>query len=75
METTGGGRNFQFRATGINSNEDMESRMARFDVNPADGHVLRSGAHLNLETHINGVPTQNLHIPRDPNTVLPGDIP
>jgi len=74
VETTKAG-NFQFRSTGINANGQVESRMGRFDINPADPDVLKQGPHLNIETHINGAQTQNLHFPIDPVTIRPGDIP
>ena len=75
LEVTPGG-NFQFRSTGINSNGQVESRMGRLDINPADPHVIRNGPHLNLETHINGRPVGiDPHTPIDPATILPGDIP
>jgi len=74
METTSGG-NFQFRVVETNANGDREARMARLDVNPADGHVQRLGPHLNLERQINSRTVSNPHIPIDPATIRPGDIP
>jgi hypothetical protein len=75
VETTGKGLNFQFRSTRTTAAGDVETRIGRFDVNPADGHVSREGAHLNLETQINKVIRQNQHVPIDPRTVRSGDKP
>ncbi len=75
METTGGGRNFQFRRTETTASGDVETRIGRFDVNPADPHVARQGPHLNLETQLNGKIKSNPHISIDPATVRPGDTP
>ncbi|WP_040405918.1 DUF6531 domain-containing protein [Amycolatopsis nigrescens] len=56
------------------------SSIARFDINPTAGDVIRNGPHLNLETQINGRPVRtgpyaDPHIPIDPTTIRPGDIP
>lgn len=67
--------NFQFRSTETDANGDTVTRMGRLDVNPADFHVVRDGTHLNLETRVNGNPDSNLHIPIEPTTIQPGDIP
>jgi len=75
METTGGARNFQFRRTATTPSGDVETLIGRFDVNPADRHVAQQGAHLNLEIQVNGRIRANQHIPIDPATVRPGDIP
>lgn len=74
MITTGKGTNYQF-TNSANEAGDTVTRNARFDVNPADSHVQKQGAHLNLETQVNGRTVQNDHIPIDPATVRPGDTP
>jgi hypothetical protein len=74
MEVTPNG-NYQFRSTVKDAAGNVESKMGRFDVNPADEHVHRGGPHLNIETHVNGKQTENVHTPIDPSTVRPGDIP
>jgi len=75
MEETGKGTNYQFRNTTTDASGNTVSKMGRFDVNPADPHVAQEGAHLNLETHVNGKSVGNQHIPIDPKTVRPGDTP
>jgi len=75
METTGGGRNFQFRRTRTKPTGDTETRIGRFDVNLSDPHVARQGPHLNLEIQVNGRIRSNEHIPIDSATVRPGDTP
>jgi RHS repeat-associated protein len=76
MEVTGSGTNFQFRNTVENAAGDIETRIGRFDINPADSHVQQYGPHLNLETQINGVSVGlDPHLPIDPRTIRPGDIP
>lgn len=75
MEATGKGTNYQFRSTTTDAEGNKVTKIARFDVNPADSHVAKDGAHLNLETHINGKSVSNVHIDIDPNTVRPGDHP
>jgi RHS repeat-associated protein len=75
MEETGKGTNYQFRNTTTDASGNTVSKMGRFDVNPADPHVAKEGAHLNLETHVNGKPVGNEHFPIDPKTVRPGDHP
>jgi RHS repeat-associated protein len=75
METTGRGTNFQFRSTTTNALGETETRIGRFDINPSDPHVQKSGPHLNLETQVNGRTTTNPHVPIDPRTIRPGDHP
>ena len=75
MEETGKGTNFQFRNTTTDASGNTVTKIGRFDVNPADPHVAKEGAHLNLETQVNGKQVGNQHIPIDPNTVRPGDHP
>jgi RHS repeat-associated protein len=75
METTGSGNNYQFRNAEVNEDGDVVTKIGRFDVNPADGHVQKEGSHLNLETQVNGKTTENSHIPIDPSTVRRGDHP
>lgn len=76
METTGNGMNFQFRSATINALGQVETRIGRFDINPASPHVQRYGPHLNLETQINGRPTGfDPHTPIKPSTIRSGDIP
>jgi len=76
METTGRGTNFQFRSTEVNANGQVETRIGRFDINPADPHVIIRGPHLNLERQINGRAVGiDPHIPIDPSTIRMGDIP
>ncbi len=75
METTGKSTNYQFRNTAKNAAGRTETKIARFDVNPADPHVQKQGAHLNLETQVNGKVKANEHIPIKPETVRPGDVP
>ncbi len=74
MEATRGG-NFQFRRTTTTVAGETETRMSRFDVNPASAHVKKAGPHLNTEVHINGEQVSNVHAPIDPKTVRPGDHP
>lgn len=75
LELTGSELNYQFRNTVTNAAGDVKTSISRFDVNLADDHVVRQGTHMNLESHLNGDPTMNLHLDIDPNTILPGDIP
>ena len=75
MITTGRGTNYQFTSSTTNEAGDTVTQNARFDVNPADPHVQKQGPHLNLETQVNGKIVKNEHIPIDPSTVRPGDIP
>lgn len=76
MITTGKGTNYQFTHTTTDAAGNTVTKNARFDVNPADPHVQKQGAHLNLETQVNGRAVGNdPHIPIDPSTVRPGDIP
>jgi uncharacterized protein affecting Mg2+/Co2+ transport len=72
--TTPGG-NFQFMYKTINEQGQTVIKIARFDVNPANNHVIRSGSHLNLQTFVNGMETENLHFNINPLTVQKGDIP
>ena len=71
----GRGTNFQFRNATTNAAGQTETRISRFDVNPADPHVRQQGAHLNTETQINGRIRTNEHLPIDPATVRRGDTP
>ena len=75
MEETGKGTNYQFRNTTTDANGKTVSKIGRMDVNPADPHVAKDGAHLNLQTQVNGKTVGNQHIPIDPKTVRPGDHP
>ena len=76
METTGNGLNFQFRSTTINALGEVETRIGRFDINPASRHVQQYGPHVNLETQINGRPVGvDPHTPINPSTIRPGDHP
>lgn len=75
LEETGSGLNYQFRGTSTKANGDLEQRIGRLDVNPLDAHVANNGPHLNLETQINGIVVSNIHVPIDPTTIRPGDVP
>jgi RHS repeat-associated protein len=75
METTGNGKNFQFRGTSTDSDGNLVQKISRLDVNPADNRVAAKGPHLNLETQVNGEQVSNVHIKIDPNTIRPGDHP
>lgn len=75
LEMTGKGTNYQFRSVITNAQGDTIIRVGRLDVNMADGHVMQAGTHLNLQEWVNGVETQNLHIPIDANTIRFGDHP
>jgi hypothetical protein len=76
MEQTGRGTNFQFRSTEVNANGQVETRIGRFDINPADPHVIKEGPHLNLQRQINGRSVGvDPHIRIDPSTIRMGDIP
>jgi len=76
MEVTGKGTNFQFRSTVKNASGQIETRVARFDINPIDPYVQQLGPHLNLETRIGkkkvGI---DPHTPIDPSTIRKGDCP
>jgi RHS repeat-associated protein len=76
MEVTGKGTNFQFRGMVKNASGQVETRVARFDINPADSHVQKLGPHLNLQTFIGkkevGI---DPHTPIDPSTIRKGDCP
>ena len=66
--------NVQFSSTEIDAAGNTVTRNARFDVNPADPHVQREGAHLNLETQVNGRSNgTDPHTPIDPATIRRGD--
>jgi len=67
--------NYQFRTSSVNEAGETETQLSRFDVNPADPHVVKNGPHLNIETHVDGVPTANAHTPIDPKTIRAGDFP
>jgi len=76
MEVTGKGTNFQFRSTVKNASGQIETRVARFDINPADPHVQQLGPHLNLETRIGKKKVgTDPHTPIDPSTIRKGDCP
>jgi hypothetical protein len=76
MELTGNGYNFQFRNTFTNAAGEIESRIGRFDINPASPHVQLNGPHLNLEVQVNGVSVKpDPHYKIDPKTIRPGDFP
>jgi RHS repeat-associated protein len=76
MEETGNGLNYQFRSSLVDKTGNIVTRIGRFDVNPLDTHVGKYGAHLNLETHINGrILPPKIHGSIDPYTVRPGDTP
>jgi hypothetical protein len=75
LEETGNGLNYQFRGTSTNANGDLVQNIGRLDVNPLDSHVATNGPHLNLETQINGSIVSNVHVPIDPTTIRPGDVP
>jgi len=66
---------YQFRGTSTNANGDLVQNIGRLDVNPLDSHVATNGPHLNLETQINGSIVSNVHVPIDPTTIRPGDVP
>jgi hypothetical protein len=73
-----GGWQFINRTEGDFGN--MITRIVRFDINPDSAHVQQYGPHLNLETQINKVtvrsgPMADPHLPIDPSTIRPGDIP
>ena len=75
LNAAGKGTNFQFRNTSTNAAGQVETKIARFDVNPADPHVQNQGPHVNLETQINGKTKSNIHQPIDPATLREGDHP
>ena len=76
MEVTGKGTNFQFRSTVKNASGQIETRVARFDINPTDPHVQQLGPHLNLETRIGKKKVgTDPHTPIDPSTIRKGDCP
>ena len=82
IEKTGKKTNYQFRNTTTDEAGNKVSEIARFDVNPNDGHVEKAGGpHLNLETHltIDGRVTvtkdPDNHTKIDPETVRGGDFP
>jgi len=75
MEATGKGLNSQFRNTAVDAAGQAETKIGRFDVNPADPHVQKQGPHLNVETQVNGKVKKNEHIPIDPKTVRDADYP
>lgn len=75
VEDTGRGTNYQFRNTAVDSGGNTVTKIARFDVNPTDPHVISNGPHLNVETQINGRVVSNEHTAIDSATVRPGDYP
>jgi hypothetical protein len=66
---------YQFRGTSTEANGDLVQRIGRLDVNPQDAHVASDGPHLNLETQVNGRIVSNIHVPIDPTTSRPGNLP
>jgi hypothetical protein len=75
-----GSGGYQFINTSLDTAGNTVASIARFDLNPASTHVQKLGPHLNLETQINGDPVRSgpladPHIPIDPTTIRPGDIP
>lgn len=75
-----GSGGYQFIGIGVNPQGQNVTRIARFDINPNSPHVQQYGPHLNLETQINVKPVRkgslaDPHIPVDPSTIRPGDIP
>jgi hypothetical protein len=75
-----GSKGFQFMNSTIDNAGNTVTKIARFDINPASKHVQQLGPHLNLETQVNGVtvrsgPLADPHLPIDPMTIRPGDIP
>lgn len=79
MGVSGSG-GYQFINSTVDSAGNTVTKISRFDINPASPHVQQYGPHLNLETQINGVPVRSgpladPHIPIDPGTIRPGDIP
>jgi RHS repeat-associated protein len=75
-----GSGGYQFINQTVDAAGNRITRIARFDINPNSAHVQQYGPHLNLETQINGVsvrsgPMADPHLPIDPSTIRPGDIP
>ena len=75
-----GSGGFQFISSEIDASGAKVAKIARIDDNPASPHVQQWGPHLNLETQVNGKtvtggPLKDPHIPVDPATVRPGDLP
>ena len=78
MITTGrDANNYQFMSHGMNSDGQTVTKIARFDINPADLHVSTSriGPHMNLEIHVNTRPVSNVHVPITPGSWFSGDHP
>ena len=80
--TVSGSEAFQFVSSSKNAAGQLVTKIARFDVNAGakTDHVRKLGPHLNLETQINGKtvtngPLKDPHIPINPATIRPGDIP
>lgn len=69
---TGKGTNYQFMSSATNAQGQTVTRIGRLDVNMADTKVMGNGPHLNLEQHVDGDPTFNLHLKIDPGTVHRG---
>jgi RHS repeat-associated protein len=67
------GGNVQFTSTSIDDSGNAITRNARFDVNPANRHVQKTGPHVNIETHVNGTTVQNEHLPIQQETIRRGD--
>jgi hypothetical protein len=79
MGVSGSG-GFQFINSSVDDAGNTVTKIARFDINPNSAHVQQYGPHLNLETQINRVtvrsgPLADPHIPINPTTIRPGDIP
>ncbi|MFI6132873.1 FG-GAP-like repeat-containing protein [Micromonospora sp. NPDC051141] len=75
---TSGSGGVQFINSSVDAAGRTVTKISRFDINPNSGHVQALGAHLNLETQINGKtvtsgPMADPHIPIDPATIRPGD--
>jgi len=73
-----GSGGYQFIGEPVMDSEGNAIRnISRFDINSASTHVQQEGPHLNLEWQINGDSLSDLdpHIPIDPTTIRPGDIP
>jgi hypothetical protein len=78
VESGSGG--YQFISQSTDAAGRPVTSVARFDINPNNSHVQQYGPHLNLETQVGGRPVRSgpyadPHIPIDPTTIRPGDIP
>lgn len=70
-----GSGGYQWMSSTVNENGETVTNIARLDVNPNSAHIMSDGAHLNIETQINGRIVSNIHISIDPKTILAGDYP